>query len=430
MIEQLYKKYQESGFNVSTDSRNIEKGSLFFALNGPNFNANKYAKQAIEKGANFAVIDNSAYSIAGKTILVNNSLKALQELALFHRNQFSIPIIGITGSNGKTTSKELIGAVLKSTFKTLITQGNFNNHIGVPLTLLRLRPHHQIAIIEMGANHIGEIKELSKIANPNYGIITNIGVAHIEGFGSIEGVKKTKKELYDYISENNGTIFCNEDDSVLKGIIPNNTLNAFYGKKSKTIKGEIINLDPFINFKWCSKDYQSEALTTNLIGEYNFYNFLLAISVGHHFKVEPKKISDSLSSYQPTNNRSQVEKTTHNTVIVDCYNANPTSTLAALESFNRVEKANKMVILGDMLELGDISFNEHQKIIDYLTKNNINGFTVGQEFEKVAANFKNFKTVELLMDFLSSNPIQKNSFLLIKGSRGIQLEKLISSKTI
>ena len=215
MIEQLYKKYQESGFNVSTDSRNIEKGSLFFALNGPNFNANKYAKQAIEKGANFAVIDNSAYSIAGKTILVNNSLKALQELALFHRNQFSIPIIGITGSNGKTTSKELIGAVLKSTFKTLITQGNFNNHIGVPLTLLRLRPHHQIAIIEMGANHIGEIKELSKIANPNYGIITNIGVAHIEGFGSIEGVKKTKKELYDYMSENNGTIFCNEDDSVL-----------------------------------------------------------------------------------------------------------------------------------------------------------------------------------------------------------------------
>ena len=424
MIEQLYEKYISCEYSISTDTRNIKENSLFFALKGHNFDGNKFAKEAIEKGAKYAVIDNKSFFIDGKTILVENVLRSLQLLANHHRKQFDIPIIGITGSNGKTTSKELIGCVLETTFKTLYTKGNLNNHIGVPLTLLSLRKEHEIAIVEMGANGLGEIKELCSIAEPSHGIITNIGMAHIEGFGSFEGVKKTKKELYDFIALKKGTIFYNADDDVLNSILPSGIDSISFGKKNKNISGNIVESSPFIGFSWKSSVYQSSTIKTHLIGEYNFYNFLLAICIASHFKVDEEKINHSLSSYQPTNNRSQIQKTNANTVIMDCYNANPSSVLAALKSFNLVENENKIAILGDMLELGKISSTEHQKIYDFLQKNSINFITVGKEFKKLQHPHQNFENVELLTHFLKNKPIE-NAYVLLKGSRGIQLEKLI-----
>ena len=429
MLKDLYDKYIVCGCQISTDTRNIKDNSLFVALKGPNFNANLFAKQAIEKGAKYALIDDPKYVIKGKTILVDNTLKTLQDLANHHRNQFSIPVIGITGSNGKTTSKELIGAVLKSEFNVLVTHGNLNNHIGVPLTLLRLNKSHQIAIIEMGANHLGEIKELSAIANPTHGLITNIGIAHIEGFGSKEGVLKTKKELYDHIANKNGIIFCNQDDEKLTNILPKNTQNIFFGKNSSNISGEIKKANPFISFSWGFESYKSNELKTHLIGEYNFYNFLLAITIGTFFKVKPTNINSSLINYQPSNNRSQVVKTKENTVIVDCYNANPTSVMAALNSFKLIENENKLVILGDMLELGEISATEHLNVLNFLSNNNINCITVGNEFKKVESKFNNFATVELLIKHINNNQI-KSYFILLKGSRAIKLETLINSKAI
>ena len=424
MIEQLYEKYISCEYSVSTDTRNIKENSLFFALKGHNFDGNKFAKEAIEKGAKYAVIDNKSFFIDGKTILVENVLRSLQLLANHHRKQFDIPIIGITGSNGKTTSKELIGCVLETTFKTLYTKGNLNNHIGVPLTLLSLRKEHEIAIVEMGANGLGEIKELCSIAEPSHGIITNIGMAHIEGFGSFDGVKKTKKELYDFIALEKGTIFYNADDDVLNSILPNGIESISFGKKNKNISGNIVESSPFIGFSWKSSVYQSSTIKTQLIGEYNFYNFLLAICIASHFKVDEEKINYSLSSYQPTNNRSQIQKTNTNTVIMDCYNANPSSVLAALKSFNLVENENKIAILGDMLELGKISSTEHQKIYNFLQNNSINFITVGKEFKKLQHPHQNFENVELLIHFLKNKPIE-NAYVLLKGSRGIQLEKLI-----
>ena len=424
MIEQLYEKYISCEYSVSTDTRNIKENSLFFALKGHNFDGNKFAKEAIEKGAKYAVIENKSFFIDGKTILVENVLRSLQLLANHHRKQFDIPIIGITGSNGKTTSKELIGCVLETTFKTLYTKGNLNNHIGVPLTLLSLRKEHEIAIVEMGANGLGEIKELCSIAEPSHGIITNIGMAHIEGFGSFEGVKKTKKELYDFIALEKGTIFYNADDDVLNSILPNGIELISFGKKNKNISGNIVESSPFIGFSWKSSVYQSSTIKTHLIGEYNFYNFLLAICIASHFKVDEEKINHSLSSYQPTNNRSQIQKTNTNTVIMDCYNANPSSVLAALKSFNLVEKENKIAILGDMLELGKISSTEHQKIYNFLQNNGINFITVGKEFKKLQHPQLNFENVELFIHFLKNKPIE-NAYVLLKGSRGIQLEKLI-----
>ena len=429
MIKDLYDKYLACGGKISTDTRNIKSNSLFIALKGKNFNANLFAAKAINKGAKYALIDDAKYTIEGKTILVKNCLKSLQKLANYHRNQFSIPIIGITGSNGKTTSKELIGSVLNSTFNVLVTDGNLNNHIGVPLTLLALNKNHEIAIIEMGANHIGEIKYLSNIAEPTHGVITNIGIAHIEGFGSIEGVLKAKKELYDFIEENDGILFCNYDEKILMDNIPNKTSTYFYGKNSKYISGEIEKTNRFISFSWKSENYKSAILSTHLIGQYNFYNFLLAITIGTYFKIDPEKINASLINYKPSNNRSQVIKTNNNTVIVDCYNANPTSVMAALESFKLVAETNKLVILGDMLELGNISLKEHEKILNFIESNNINCITVGSEFNKVNSNFKNYKTVDLLIEYLKGNKVS-SSFILLKGSRAIKLEELINSKSI
>ena len=429
MIKDLYDKYVACGGQISTDTRNIKSNSLFIALKGPNFNANLFAAQAINKGAKYALIDDAKYTIEGKTILVENCLESLQKLANYHRNQFSIPIIGITGSNGKTTSKELIGSVLNSTFNVLVTDGNLNNHIGVPLTLLALNKNHEIAIIEMGANHIGEIKYLSNIAEPTHGVITNIGIAHIEGFGSIEGVLKAKTELYDFIEENDGILFCNYDEKILMDNIPDKTSSYLYGKNSKYISGEIEKSNPFMSFSWKSENYKSAILSTHLIGEYNFYNFLLAVTIGTYFKIDPNKINASLIKYTPSNNRSQIVETKKNTVIIDCYNANPTSVMAALESFKLVASTNKLVVLGDMLELGNISTIEHTNVLNFLKLNNINCITVGSEFNKVNSNFKNYKTVDLLIEYLKGNKIS-SSFILLKGSRAIKLEELINSKLI
>ena len=438
MIEQLYEKYISCEYSISTDTRNIKENSLFFALKGHNFDGNKFAKEAIEKGAKYAVIDNKSFFIDGKTILVENVLRSLQLLANHHRKQFDIPIIGITGSNGKTTSKELIGCVLETTFKTLYTKGNLNNHIGVPLTLLSLRKEHEIAIVEMGANGLGEIKELCSIAEPSHGIITNIGMAHIEGFGSFEGVKKTKKELYDFIALKKGTIFYNADDDVLNSILPSGIDSISFGKKNKNISGNIVESSPFIGFSWKSSVYQSSTIKTHLIGEYNFYNFLLAICIASHFKVDEEKINHSLSSYQPTNNRSQIQKTNTNTVIMDCYNANPSSMKDSISFFTETNPNRpRLFVLGGMEELGD-----EEKLLHGETGAGISlgdgdlALMIGEKASWIAAgmlqNGVSEDQILLLNEKEDARPVIEDfdGAVLFKGSRKSGLETLVPSWAI
>lgn len=425
MIKELYRKFIANNCKVSTDTRNIIPGSIFFALKGPNFNANEFAQEAINKGASYAVIDDEKYSLDNRTILVNDALKCLQNLALYHRNQFNIPVIGITGSNGKTTCKELIGAILNRKSPTLVTQGNLNNHIGVPLTLLQLSNKHDAAIIEMGASKPGDIKELAEIACPTHGFITNIGKAHIEGFGSLEGVISTKKELYDYIEKSNGILFCNKDDELLNNVLPKNTSVKFFGKNEGIVTGELLSLDPFAVLNWQFENYQSPELKTNLIGEYNYYNFLAAICVGKVFNVGNETINEAITNYQPGNHRSQVIDTECNRLIVDCYNANPSSTKAALDSFIQIKHKNKMVILGDMLELGEESLKSHQEINELLLKNQLNGFLIGNEYGKINSQIPQLENVHQLIELLKKQPKINDFVILLKGSRGIQLEKLL-----
>ncbi len=413
---------------VCTDTRNIEENSLFFALKGDNFNGNKFAVKAINEGCSYAIIDEEEFNNHPNCILVDDVLKTLQDLAHFHRMTFDIPVLGITGSNGKTTTKELVGAVLSKKFNLLITSGNFNNHIGVPLTLLKMNEKHRFAVIEMGASNPKDITELVEIAAPTHGIITNIGAAHLEGFGSLMGVIKTKKELYDYLAENNGVVFYNNEDEILNNILPANTENNEYGTKEGVIKGELKELTPFVRFRWNFKSsYSSPILTTKLVGKYNFTNFLAAACIGKYFKVDNDKISKALENYTPTNNRSQVTKIGTNTYIVDCYNANPTSMLSALESFAEISHPNKIAILGDMLELGAFSKSEHQKIIDYLVENKINALLVGAEFQKTETTFKTFKNVEELVNFKNKNQLEE-TLILLKASRGIRLEQFLEGK--
>ena len=425
MIKELYRKFIANNCKVSTDTRNIIPGSIFFSLKGPNFNANEFAQEAINKGASYAVIDDEKYSLDNRTILVNDALKCLQNLALYHRNQFNIPVIGITGSNGKTTCKELIGAILNRKSPTLVTQGNLNNHIGVPLTLLQLSNKHDAAIIEMGASKPGDIKELAEIACPTHGFITNIGKAHIEGFGSLEGVISTKKELYDYIEKSNGILFCNKDDELLNNVLPKNTSVKFFGKNEGIVTGELLSLDPFAVLNWQFENYQSPELKTNLIGEYNYYNFLAAICVGKVFNVGNETINEAITNYQPGNHRSQVIDTECNRLIVDCYNANPSSTKAALDSFIQIKHKNKMVILGDMLELGEESLKSHQEINELLLKNQLNGFLIGNEYGKINSQIPQLENVHQLIELLKKQPKINDFVILLKGSRGIQLEKLL-----
>lgn len=413
-LAELYKIYLTHP-NISTDTRKISKGCLFFALKGESFDANTFAEQAVNEGAAYAIIDNINFKKSERFILVDDVLTTLQQLGNYHRKQFTIPFIGITGSNGKTTSKELINAVLSQKYKTIATQGNLNNHIGVPLTLLSIPKDCEIAIIEMGANHIGEIEQLCKISEPTLGIITNIGTAHIEGFGSREGVIKAKSELYHFIKENNGKLFLNENDDLLTKIaekIP--SIN--YSRE------EITNLssNPFLSFEW-----NTMKIETQLYGEYNIPNILAAIKIGEYFNVEKTAIKTSLENYISTNNRSQIVKLAKYTLYLDAYNANPTSMNAAIDSFSKIETENKFLILGDMLELGNISQEEHQKIADKIHHLKLNALLVGNEFQHIKNKY-HLTSVKNTDDAIAWLETKINSFnsILIKGSRGIRLEKI------
>lgn len=413
-IEDLYKIYQEHP-SICTDTRKISTGCLFFALKGENFDANEFAETAINKGASFSIINDKKYYLSDKCILVDNVLATLQQLANYHRKQLNIPIIGITGSNGKTTTKELINAVLSQKYKTVATQGNLNNHIGVPLTLLSIPKNCKIAIIEMGANHIGEIEFLCKIAEPNFGIITNIGTAHIEGFGSKEGVIKAKSELYHCIKESKGTLFINKNDDLLIKLAEE-IQSISYSKE------DITNLssNPFLSFNW-----KNLKIETQLYGEYNISNILAAIRIGEYFNVEKTAIKTALENYVSTNNRSQVVKLAHHTLYLDAYNANPTSMDVAIDAFSILNAPNKFLILGDMLELGNVSHEEHQKIVEKIQHLNLKALLVGNEFQSIKnkCHFTAVKNTDEAILWLA-NQLDKFDSILIKGSRGVRLEKV------
>jgi UDP-N-acetylmuramoyl-tripeptide--D-alanyl-D-alanine ligase len=416
--------YETSG--VCTDTRKIEKDCLFICLKGDNFNGNTFANQAIEAGAKFVIVDEHQFANSSSIHFVENSLLFLQQLANYHRKKFQIPFIGITGSNGKTSTKELINEVLSKKYNVLATIGNLNNHIGVPLTLLRLTEDHEIAIIEMGANRFKDIEELCQIAEPTHAIITNIGKAHLEGFGNFEGVLKTKKELYDSIEKINGAIIYNSDDSILENNLPKNITLLSYGtEEDADIKGALIGLTPYVKLIWKQNNYSSPVLETKMVGKYNFYNYLAAISFGVCFDVPFEQINQAICNYTPENNRSQVKKTPKNTLILDCYNANPTSMRSALESFAMLTQGNKLFIIGDMLELGDQAVNEHRNILSFIENNHLSGYTVGKLFKEQSSNnvLQSFETAEELRNHLETNPIE-NTFVLLKGSRGIKLEIL------
>ncbi len=422
-MEKLFELfYQSSG--ICTDTRNIQKDCLFIALKGDQFNGNIFATQAIEAGAKFAIVDEDGFADNHSIFQVPNSLLFLQSLARFHRDRFDIPVIGITGSNGKTSTKELIHAVLSKKYNALCTIGNLNNHIGVPLTLLRLNASHDLAIIEMGANKPGDIAELCNIADPTHGIITNIGKAHLEGFINFEGVLKTKTELYASVQQKGGVLFACMDDSILMNACQNYPLPliTFGSHPDALIVGELAYLDPFVHFSWHNHDYHSPTLHTHLVGKYNFNNFLAAITFGNIFQVNPTDINAAIEGYIPQNNRSQVTKTDKNTVIVDCYNANPSSMKSALESFVDIVEGTKTVILGDMLELGSDGLSEHEAILNFCREHELHFITVGPIFKGL--NDKGYTTTQDLIEQWPTIALQ-NQLILLKGSRGIALEKIL-----
>ncbi|XOV68602.1 MAG: UDP-N-acetylmuramoyl-tripeptide--D-alanyl-D-alanine ligase [Fluviicola sp.] len=419
--------YQSEG--ICIDTRKIFKNCLYVSIKGENFDGNTFAEQALEQGASHVIVDNAKYfQEGGQMTLVEDSIKYLQQLANHHRNQFDIPFIGITGSNGKTTTKELIHTVLSKKYKVLATEGNLNNHIGVPLTLLRLTEDHEIAIIEMGANRLKDIEELCEIAEPNYGIITNVGKAHLQGFGSFEGVLTTKKELYEAVLLKKGTIVVNGDDDILNNVLPEGVNVVKFGTKDQFVNGKLVGLTPFVVMEWSHGDYSSTPITGQMIGGYNFTNYLAAITFGCIFDVQHAYISEAIEEYTPTNNRSQVFKSERNTLILDCYNANPTSMKSALDSFQMMSHANKLFILGDMRELGKESEVEHQKIIELVEKHDLQGYTVGDEFGKVSSEhiLEHFSRVEDALEYFKTNTLQ-GEVVLLKGSRGVQLEKLVEA---
>lgn len=421
-IAELYKCFMECG-KVTTDSRNCPEGSMFIALKGETFNGNAFAAQALKQGCRYAVIDESEYAGEG-TILVDNCLQALQQLANYHRRQLKTPVIGITGTNGKTTTKELISTVLSRKFNTLYTEGNFNNHIGVPLTLLRLTKEHEMAVVEMGANHPGEIKTLVHIAEPDYGIITNVGKAHLQGFGSFEGVIRTKGELYDFLRDKGGaTIFIQNENPYLDGIAEGLTCVRYGQTVGLYVSGELISCSPFLSFRWTAEGVSHE-VNTHLIGSYNLDNMLAAAAIGRYFGVSDDDISSALASYLPHNNRSQLKETADNKLIVDAYNANPTSMMAALKNFRQVEAPHKMVILGDMKELGEASREEHQKVVDYLKECGFDRVVlVGPEFAAATHSYQTFQHVdEVLADIRMHKP--QGYYILIKGSNSMKLSQL------
>jgi UDP-N-acetylmuramoyl-tripeptide--D-alanyl-D-alanine ligase len=421
-IEPLYELFLKST-GVSTDTRNILKGSIFFALKGDNFNGNKFATEAIKQGALYAIIDEYLDPLLDNFIRVDSVLKTLQELAAYHRKQFNITVIGITGSNGKTTTKELIATVLATTKKVHFTKGNFNNHLGVPLTLLEMPTDTEIAVIEMGANHIGEIAELCEIARPNYGIITNIGKAHLEGFGNFEGVLRAKSELYHYILTSGDNVFINSEDEVLNNMSKRFDNPIKYPGQDDFFTCTYIDSNPYVRFRKDGNSY-----TTNLLGKYNFYNIAGALTIASYFDVPLEKSIESVCKYSPVNNRSQVLKTEQNTLILDAYNANPESMKAAIENFAEMKVDSKSVILGDMLELGENSTKEHEYLGRLVGAQKFNAiYFCGKESKSAASKCLgslHFSTKDALAEHLTLNPL-KDSTVLIKASRGLGLETLI-----
>ena len=425
-IPELYKIYRNHP-NITTDSRKVEPGSLFFALKGENFDGNRFASDALKKGAAFAIVDDTPPEPNNRFIVVDNVLNTLQELAVYHRKRLLIPVIGITGSNGKTTTKELISAVLGRKYRTFATSGNLNNHIGVPVSVLSISNSHELAIIEMGANHQGEIAALSRIALPDFGLITNIGKAHLEGFGGYEGVINAKTELYQFISETHGKLFVNGDDPLLmeksKGL-----RSILYGSNDQaTVAGEITQKFPFITARILI--HNDEILVkTQMVGAYNLDNILAAACIGNHFSVSPQQIQEAIGNYSPQNHRSQWYETKSNKIVMDAYNANPTSMKLALENFAESPFTNKMLILGDMRELGPVSKSEHGEICDLIRKLGFQDvILVGPEFKKVEAGKKQFTLfngVEEAKDVLRKNP-PSGKTILIKGSRGKKKKKLL-----
>ena len=471
---------------ITTDSRNCPSGSLFFALKGEKFDGNRFAEQALRSGCVYAIIDDASQLTDERMILVDNVLSVLQQLATVHRKSFKIPVIGITGTNGKTTTKELTTAVLSQKYKVLSTQGNLNNHIGVPLTLLRLTKEHEIAVIEMGANHLGEIGELVSIACPDYGLITNVGYAHLEGFGSLEGVIKTKGALYEYLRKTNGTVFIHRENNYLMAIAEGMNQITYGGEREKGrkdeevkgrkdkeakgrkdegakgqggshkafIEGCVTGHHPFLSFKWHHADVSSESspewqhkqevssqlsraidwrydmeavytVNTKLVGGYNLWNVLAATAIGVFFGVPPENINEAITNYEPTNNRSQLKKTAFNELIIDAYNANPSSMKVAIDNFAAIPCSPKAVILGDMLELGEISAELHATVLKQVESSNFEKVLLcGKQFSNVGQQHLCFPTVEQLNKYLQMNPLQ-GYHILIKGSRSVCLEKVL-----
>ena len=426
-LSALYQIFLECN-TVTTDSRNCPKDSMFIALKGDSFNGNAFATQAINDGCAYAIVDEAAHAVKGdkRYILVDSCIETLQQLANYHRRQLGTRIIGITGTNGKTTTKELISAVLSQSYNILYTQGNLNNHIGVPVTLLRLKAEHDLAVIEMGANHPGEIKSLAEIAEPDYGIITNVGKAHLEGFGSFEGVIKTKGELYDFLRKKEGAIiFIHHDNPYLMNIASGLNQIPYGNDESLYVNGHVTGNSPYLTFEWkAGKNGENYEVETQLIGEYNFPNALAAITIGRFFKVEPQKINKALTEYAPQNNRSQLKKTAENTLIIDAYNANPTSMMAALENFNKMTVAHKMLILGDMRELGAESAAEHQKIVDFIKACEFEKVIfVGNLFAAAEHSYQTYSNAQELIQALQTDK-PKDYTILIQGSNGIKLSSV------
>ncbi|MDR0832765.1 MAG: UDP-N-acetylmuramoyl-tripeptide--D-alanyl-D-alanine ligase [Candidatus Symbiothrix sp.] len=447
-IEQLYEIFQQHPV-ITTDSRKCPLGAIFFALKGDKFDGNDYVADVLKAGAAYVVADREDIearfitpdSTTNHVIKVDNALQTLQQLAHYHRSQMPATVIAITGTNGKTTTKELIAAALSTHYQTLYTQGNLNNHIGVPLTLLRLTPKDQFAVIEMGANHPGEIQELCELADPDCGLITNVGKAHLEGFGSFEGVIRTKTELYNYLRAKSAPVFANLDNLILKEWHENSS-TIYYGTTPEAyIHGRITGLNPTLQIEWEKAPVRGSGgrpggfITTQLVGSYNFENVLAAICVAAHFDVEDAAINTALAAYTPTNNRSQILKTKANTVIVDAYNANPSSMQAALDNFEQTEGSPKMVILGEMKELGAYSRDEHQKIVDRLRDSNLTVWLVGKHFSlpptpitsgraTLNPDWKLFENTGNLLTYLKEKPVS-GCTVLVKGSRANGLEAAI-----
>ncbi len=432
-IQELYSFYQQHPV-ITTDSRDCPEGSIFIALKGDTFDGNKFAVAALNKGCALAVVsDERIYNeFTGSDhgdkamVLVPDTLQAFKDLAREHRRRFDIPVVGITGTNGKTTTKELIRAVLAEKFNVMATEGNFNNDVGVPKTLFRLNASHQIAVVEMGASHPGDIKTLAETAEPTCGLITNVGKAHLQGFGSLEGVIRTKGELYDNLAGHEGNvIFVNGDNEHLTGILPQGTRHVTYSRHEGTdIEGQLVACDPFLRLRWRARGGEWHEVATRLIGSYNLDNVLAAATVGLHFGVTPEQICRAIEDYTPSNNRSQFTQTEHNRLVVDAYNANPTSMAAALDNFSLMQVEHKMAIIGEMRELGESSRAEHERVVEALERCPFDTvWLVGEEFAGIDCPFAKFRDVEEVKAAIAAQQ-PRGRCILIKGSNGTKLFQL------